>query len=299
MVTARSPSSSSTRPSSGSWASKFREKHQKAVNLELYKQQLRGHRALVRRLCAQLPGKTEVPNLLTDISQTGLAAGLEQKLFQPAPELRKDFYAEQPIKIRLTGSYHQFGGFVSGIASLPRIVTLHDIDIKSDPKDPYDVLTLDVTAKTYRYLDEEELARRRCRAAQDRGGATPRHVRRLSTQVNPRMTSRSDRRNRGSARRARSPLQTAMWLSAIALGAALSGCSGRDAELDQFIAQTSRNRAVACSPCRTCVPTKASSTKRKSCVRRSFPVAPALARARCARTTSAIASSWSSSRSTL
>ncbi len=152
----------------------FREKHQKAVNLELYKQQLRDIERSFGAMLRQLPGKTEVPNLLTDISQTGLAAGLEQKLFQPAPELRKDFYAEQPIKIRLTGSYHQFGGFVGGIASLPRIVTLHDIDIKSDPKHPYDVLTLDVTAKTYRYLDEEELAaadaeRRKTEAAQRRG----------------------------------------------------------------------------------------------------------------------------------
>ena len=72
----------------------------------------------------QLPGKTEVPSLLVDISQTGLAAGLEEKLFQPASEVRRDFYAELPIKIRLTGSYHQLGNFVSGIAALPRIVTL-------------------------------------------------------------------------------------------------------------------------------------------------------------------------------
>jgi type IV pilus assembly protein PilO len=154
----------------------FRNKHQKAVNLETYKQQLRDIERSFGAMLRQLPGKTEVPNLLTDISQTGLAAGLEQKLFQPAPEVRKDFYAEQPIKIRLTGSYHQFGQFVSGIAALPRIVTLHDIDIKSDPKDPFDVLTLDVTAKTYRYLDEEELAaaeaeRRKAEAAQRRGSS--------------------------------------------------------------------------------------------------------------------------------
>jgi type IV pilus assembly protein PilO len=101
-----------------------------------------------------------VPNLLVDISQTGLGAGLEEKLFQPANEQKKDFYAELPIKIRLTGNYHEFGEFVSGIAALPRIVTLHDIEIKplrgkdSGP----DELVLDLTAKTYRYLDEEELA---------------------------------------------------------------------------------------------------------------------------------------------
>ena len=104
----------------------------------------------------QLPGKTEVPSLLVDISQTGLAAGLQEKLFQPAGEVRRDFYAELPIKIRLTGSYHQLGNFVSGIAALPRIVTLHDIEIKPESKDSTDQLVLDVTAKTYRYLEEDE-----------------------------------------------------------------------------------------------------------------------------------------------
>ncbi len=77
----------------------------------------------------QLPSKTEVDNLLVDISQTGLAAALDQKLFQPETEIKKDFYAERPIKIRFAGSYHQFGAFVSGIAALPRIVTLHDVQI--------------------------------------------------------------------------------------------------------------------------------------------------------------------------
>ena len=105
----------------------------------------------------QLPGKTEVPSLLVDISQTGLAAGLDENLFQPAPEEKKDFYAELPIKIRLTGNYHDFGEFVSGIAALPRIVTLHQIDIKPAKGDAYDQLTLDLTARTYRYLDEDEI----------------------------------------------------------------------------------------------------------------------------------------------
>ncbi|MEO7774787.1 MAG: type 4a pilus biogenesis protein PilO [Steroidobacteraceae bacterium] len=136
----------------------FRDKHAKAVDLEIYKQQLKDIERSFGAMLRQLPGKTEVPNLLVDISQTGLAAGLEQKLFQPAPQQNKDFYAELPIKIRLTGSYHQFGEFVSGIAALPRIVTLHDVDIKPVGKDTYDQLQLDVTAKTYRYLDEEELA---------------------------------------------------------------------------------------------------------------------------------------------
>jgi len=136
----------------------FVTKHSKAVNLDVYKQQLKDIERSFGALLRQLPGKTEVPNLLVDISQTGLSAGLQEKLFQPQPEQRKDFYAEQPIKIRLSGSYHQFGEFVSGIAALPRIVTLHDIDIKPETNNAYDQLTLELTAKTYRYLDEDELA---------------------------------------------------------------------------------------------------------------------------------------------
>jgi type IV pilus assembly protein PilO len=96
--------------------------------------------------------------LLVDISQTGLAAGLQEKLFQPAGEQSKGFYAELPIKIRLVGSYHEFGTFVSGIAALPRIVTLHDIQITpvaADKAGGYDNLTMDVTAKTYRYIEDE------------------------------------------------------------------------------------------------------------------------------------------------
>ena len=143
--------------------SQYREKHGKAVNLELYKQQLADIERSFGAMLRQLPGKTEVPNLLVDISQTGLAAGLEEKLFQPSAEQKRDFYAELPIRIRLSGSYHEFGEFVSGIAALPRIVTLHDIEIKPVPSGgtgpaSYDNLTLDLTAKTYRYLDEEELA---------------------------------------------------------------------------------------------------------------------------------------------
>ena len=135
----------------------FRDKHSKAVNLELYKQQLADIERSFGAMLRQLPGRTEVPNLLVDISQTGLAAGLQQQLFQPLPQQSSDFYAEMPIKIRLTGSYHQFGEFVSGIAALPRIVTLHDIQIKPTGKAGADQLQLDVTAKTYRYLDEAEL----------------------------------------------------------------------------------------------------------------------------------------------
>jgi type IV pilus assembly protein PilO len=142
----------------GQLRQEFKTKHAKAVNLDLYKQQLKDIERSFGALLRQLPGKTEVPNLLVDISQTGLSAGLEEKLFQPQPEVKKDFYAELPIKIRLSGSYHQFGQFVSGIAALPRIVTLHDIAITSENKDAYDQLSLELTAKTYRYLDEDEIA---------------------------------------------------------------------------------------------------------------------------------------------
>jgi type IV pilus assembly protein PilO len=137
----------------------FHTKHAKAVNLQLYKQQLADIEKSFGALLRQLPSKTEVPNLLVDISQTGLAAALQEKLFQPGAEAKKDFYAELPIKITLTGSYHDFGAFVSGIAALPRIVTLHDITITPIDKDGgFDQLQLDVTAKTYRYLDDDELA---------------------------------------------------------------------------------------------------------------------------------------------
>jgi type IV pilus assembly protein PilO len=138
--------------------SEFKTKHAKAVNLELYKQQLKDIERSFGAMLRQLPGKTEVPNLLVDISQTGLAAGLQQEKFQPQPQVTKDFYAELPFRIRLTGSYHQMGEFVSGIAALPRIVTLHDVEITSASKDAYDQLQMDVTAKTYRYLDDEEIA---------------------------------------------------------------------------------------------------------------------------------------------
>jgi type IV pilus assembly protein PilO len=139
----------------------FRSKHAKAINLAIYKQQLSDIEKSFGALLRQLPSKTEVPNLLVDISQTGLAAALEEKLFQPGQEVKRDFYAELPIHIQLTGSYHEFGAFVSGIAALPRIVTLHDIQITPISKEKsgsYDQLQLDLTAKTYRYLDDDEIA---------------------------------------------------------------------------------------------------------------------------------------------
>jgi type IV pilus assembly protein PilO len=137
----------------------FEAKQKKAANFSAYKGQLAEIERSFGTMLRQLPGKTEIPNLLVDISQSGLGAGLQEELFQPTEEARKDFYAEKPIKIRLSGSYHEFGQFVSEIAALPRIVTLHDIEITPKSKDStFDELILNVTAKTYRYLDEEELA---------------------------------------------------------------------------------------------------------------------------------------------
>lgn len=133
-------------------------KARRAANLEAYRQQLAEMEKSFGAMLRQLPNKTEVPNLLVDISQTGLAAGLEEKLFQPQDENKKDFYAELPIKIRLTGGYHEMGKFASGIAALPRIVTLHDIEITPVGAAEPSELTLEVTAKTYRYLDDEEQA---------------------------------------------------------------------------------------------------------------------------------------------
>jgi len=138
--------------------SEFKTKHAKATNLDIYKQQLGNIEKSFGAMLRQLPSKTEVDSLLVDISQTGLAAALTQKLFQPEAEVKKDFYAEQPIKIRFVGSFHQFGQFVSGIAALPRIVTLHDVQIASTDKNTNDQLQMDLTAKTYRYLDDEEIA---------------------------------------------------------------------------------------------------------------------------------------------
>jgi len=148
--------------------STFEAKQKKAANFSAYKAQLAEIERSFGTMLRQLPGKTEIPNLLVDISQTGLGAGLEEELFQPMDEVRKDFYAEKPIKIRLSGSYHEFGQFVSEIAALPRIVTLHDIEITPKGKDStFDELVLNVTAKTYRYLDEEEVS---AAAAEDAKG---------------------------------------------------------------------------------------------------------------------------------
>lgn len=133
----------------------FESKQRKAANYDAYKAQLAQIEQSFGTMLRQLPGETEIPSLIVDISQTGLAAGLQEKLFVPQAEMPRDFYAEKPIKIRLTGGYHEIGNFVSGIAALPRIVTLHDINITQENPAVFDSLSIEVTAKTYRYLDEE------------------------------------------------------------------------------------------------------------------------------------------------
>jgi type IV pilus assembly protein PilO len=133
----------------------FENKQRKAANYDAYKAQLAQIEQSFGTMLRQLPGETEIPSLIVDISQTGLAAGLQEKLFLPQGEAPRDFYAEKPIRIRLSGGYHEIANFVSGIAALPRIVTLHDINITPEDQDSFDRLILDVTAKTYRYLDED------------------------------------------------------------------------------------------------------------------------------------------------
>ncbi len=134
----------------------FENKQRKAANYDAYKAQLAQIEQSFGTMLRQLPGETEIPSLIVDISQTGLAAGLQEKLFEPQAEIPKDFYAEKPIKIRLAGGYHEIANFVSGIAALPRIVTLHNIVISRENQEEYDSLTLEVTAKTYRYIEEAQ-----------------------------------------------------------------------------------------------------------------------------------------------
>jgi len=136
----------------------YAEKKAKAVNLELYVQQLREIEQSFGALLKQLPNKSEMDALLTDINQAGLGRGLQFELFRPASQERiADFYAELPISIRVTGTYHDMGAFASDVAQLPRIVTLNDIGIVNDKG----TLTMETTAKTFRYLDEEEIAKQR------------------------------------------------------------------------------------------------------------------------------------------
>ncbi len=137
----------------------FEGKQARAVNLEPLKQQLADMEVMLQQMLRQLPGRTEMADLIVDISQTALATGIQNELFQPQPEIKKEFYAEKPIALRMVGTYHQFGAFVSGVASLPRVVimTMHDISLKPrDDKRAGGALVLEGTIKTYRYLEEDE-----------------------------------------------------------------------------------------------------------------------------------------------
>ena len=139
----------------------FENKQARAVNLEPLKLQLADMELMLQQMLRQLPSRTEMADLIVDISQTALASGIQNELFQPQAEIKKEFYAEKPIKLRMVGTYHQFGAFVSGVASLPRVVimTMHDISLK--PRDggtAGGALLLEGTVKTYRYLDADEEA---------------------------------------------------------------------------------------------------------------------------------------------
>lgn len=154
---------------------KFEEKQGQAANLGPLKQQLAQMEQQLQQMLRQLPSKTEMPDLIVDISQTALATGIANELFQPLPEVPKEFYAEKPIALRMVGTYHQFGAFVSGVASLPRVVimTMHDIQLKPRGDKGTIIsenapLELAGTVKTYRYLDEEEIAE--TAAASDKKG---------------------------------------------------------------------------------------------------------------------------------
>ncbi len=141
----------------------YATKKAKAINYDIYVQQLKEIEQSFGALLKQLPNKAEMDALLTDINQAGLGRGLQFELFKPAAQERlADFYAELPIAVKITGNYHDMGAFASDVAQLPRIVTLNDIAITNDKG----VLTLDALAKTFRYLDEEELAKQR-KAAKD------------------------------------------------------------------------------------------------------------------------------------
>jgi type IV pilus assembly protein PilO len=138
----------------------FESRQKLAANFDAYRAQLEEVERTFGAMLRQLPGETEVPSLLVDISQTGLAAGLEERLFQPMSESSREAYSELPIKIQLVGSYHELGNFVSGVVALPRIVTLHDVTLKPESQQQGRPasggrLIMDVTAKTYRYLEEE------------------------------------------------------------------------------------------------------------------------------------------------
>lgn len=136
-------------------------KYQKAAQLDAYRKQLEEMEIILQSMLRQLPSKNEMSDLIVDVSQTALASGIENELFEPGAESMKDFYAEKPISLRMKGNYHDFGNFVSGVASLPRVVilTMHDISLKPLGDSILGGrLLLEGTAKTYRYLDDQEVA---------------------------------------------------------------------------------------------------------------------------------------------
>jgi type IV pilus assembly protein PilO len=151
----------------GKLKEQYSQKKAKAINFELYVQQLNEVEQSFGALVKQLPNRSEIDALLTDINQAGLGRGLQFELFKPATqEKMAEFYAELPIKIRITGTYHDMGAFASDVAQLPRIVTLNDLVIANDKG----VLSLDAEAKTFRYLDEDEIAKQRAAAkAKEKG----------------------------------------------------------------------------------------------------------------------------------
>lgn|SRR5690625_44514 len=137
--------------------SEFKTKQQKAANLPAYEKQLAEMEEMLESMLMQLPSRTEMPALLIDISQTALGAGIDNELFEPQNEIMRDFYVEKPIKVRMVGAYHEFGNFVSAVASLSRGVILTMRDISLEPvKDSKNRLKLEGVLTTYRYLDEEE-----------------------------------------------------------------------------------------------------------------------------------------------
>jgi len=143
----------------------FSRKKALAVNLEAYKQQMVEMQERFGVMLRQLPNKTEVPELLIDITQTGLGRGLQFDLFQPRNKRVADFYAELPVNIRVRGTYHQLGEFVSDVAALPRIVTIDDLVLSPSKGE---ILTMSAVAKTYHYLDEEQIAQRKAAKSKTR-----------------------------------------------------------------------------------------------------------------------------------
>lgn len=164
----------------------FSDKQAKAVNLEPYRKQLADIEEMLQTMLRQLPSKTEMPDLLNNISDAAIGSGIETQLFQPGAEVMKDFYAEKPIQLKMMGTYHQFGSFISSVAALPRVVilTMHDVSLR--PVKPAGApataaatttasgqLSLEGTVKTYRYLDDEEQSAVQAAANANKPGAKP------------------------------------------------------------------------------------------------------------------------------